>query len=175
MPDSIAEVGNSAFEGCSDLKLVDLGRGLQSLGYSVFKNCASIEVLFCGAFIPPAVAGSSAFSTMNPDCRLFVPMRAVKEYKAAAVWSERDGGINPFYDTCTIRVEERSGITYIVAGYGKDLYCTFNEMNYGMTATLGYVWFDKDGHELPKPHLLTIDDFMEVSFSEHSDDEEKVV
>lgn len=175
LPDSLAEVGNSSFEGCPDLKLVDLGRGLQSLGYSVFKNCAAIEVLFCGALIPPAVDGSSAFDTMNPGCRIFVPMRAVEDYKAAAVWSERKDGINPFYDTDTIRVEVRGGLTYIVAGYRKSLYCTFNEMNYGTTATLGYVWYNKDGHELPEPHLLTMDDFMEVSFSEHSDDEEKVV
>lgn len=51
---------------------------------------------------------------------------------------------------------------HLTADEGKDLYCNFNERNYGTDVYLGYVYYDKDMNKLNEPYLLTINDFIEI-------------
>lgn len=49
----------------------------------------------------------------------------------------------------------------LIADKGKDLFCTFNEINYGNEVTLGLVFFDKENKKLKIPYLLKKEDFEE--------------
>ncbi|WP_203282123.1 leucine-rich repeat domain-containing protein [Metamycoplasma hominis] len=59
IPDSVKEIGDSAFSGCSNLKEVILNEGLEKIGYEAFQNLL-IELVY----IPGSVKeiGNSAFS-----------------------------------------------------------------------------------------------------------------
>lgn len=54
----------------------------------------------------------------------------------------------------------------LIADNNKQLYCLFNERNYGSDVYLGYVYYDKNRNKLPKPYLLTIADFIEIDNKE---------
>lgn len=161
LPSSVTALGNSVFENCTGLRLVDLGKGVASIGYGVFRGCGKLNALFVPASVPPATYNST-LSSIPADCSVYVDIVRFKEYEADNVWGKLGQRLQPCYVSDTLRVETINGVTYVMSGYGKNLYCTFNEMNYGMTATLGYVWYDKDGHELPEPHMLTIEEFIEI-------------
>ena len=42
IPDSVTEIGISAFYGCSSLTSVTIGNGVTSIGYGAFRNCISL-------------------------------------------------------------------------------------------------------------------------------------
>lgn len=46
IPDSVKKMGNSAFNGCTALNHVELGRGLEYLSFGAFANCDTIEYIF---------------------------------------------------------------------------------------------------------------------------------
>lgn len=54
----------------------------------------------------------------------------------------------------------------LYAEKGFDLFCMFNEMNYGNEVWLGYVYYDKDGNILEEPYMLTEQDFTEIPHTE---------
>ena len=56
---NVIEIGNSAFQSCSNLRKVTLSNRLKSIGYYTFEDCASLEhvdlphtleSIGCGAF-----------------------------------------------------------------------------------------------------------------------------
>lgn len=51
---------------------------------------------------------------------------------------------------------------HLIADENKQLYCLFNEHNYGSDVYLGYVYYDKNMNKLSEPYLLTINDFIEI-------------
>lgn len=61
---------------------------------------------------------------------------------------------------------------HLIADENKQLYCLFNERYYGSDVYLGYVYYDKDRHELPEPYLLTITDFIEIEIEIDNKEEE---
>lgn len=161
LPSSVTSLGNSVFENCTGLRLVDLGKGVARIGYGVFRGCEKLNALFVPASVPPTTY-SETLSSIPADCSVYVNIVRLKEYEDDNVWGKLGQRLQPCYVSDTRRVEVRSGVTYLNAGYGKYLHCTFNEMNYGMTATLGYVYYDKDGHALPEPHMLTLEELIEI-------------
>lgn len=48
------------------------------------------------------------------------------------------------------------------AGKGKHLFCTLLEKDYGVSVSLGYIFYDKDGELLEEPYLLGEKDFEEI-------------
>ncbi len=55
MPDSVQEIGGSAFSGCLNLVSVTLSKGLVKTGSDVFKNCTALT----GIEIPKSLEGST--------------------------------------------------------------------------------------------------------------------
>ena len=45
LPDSVKELGASAFEGCSALASVTIGNGVEKIGDAAFKNCAALTTV----------------------------------------------------------------------------------------------------------------------------------
>ena len=53
LPSSLVELNASAFYGCSDLKYVEFGENIQTVGEDAFALCATgLEVRFTGKTVP---------------------------------------------------------------------------------------------------------------------------
>lgn len=73
IPDCCTAIGNSAFEGCENLRMVVLGKGLKIIKDEAFGSCPKLlEVFFLASKKP--VCGIQDFSG-NGNLRLYVPSR----------------------------------------------------------------------------------------------------
>ena len=59
IPDSVKEIGTSAFEGCTSLRLVEMGEGVAHIGDWAFANCRRLEEITVGSEV--AYIGEFAF------------------------------------------------------------------------------------------------------------------
>jgi hypothetical protein len=100
-------IGNYAFNGCPNIKELNLGDGCTYIGAdccagsalekvriganigtimnSAFANCAKLLAVIIGAETPPSLPYSNSFR--NTTCPIYVPDASVEAYKAATNWS----------------------------------------------------------------------------------------
>ena len=76
---------------CSNLKIVDLGTGIISIG-DPFINGAPIERFICRAVTPPSIT-STTLSGLPSNARIEVPSGSVSAYKAATNWKVKSSQI----------------------------------------------------------------------------------
>lgn len=76
---------------CSNLKIVDLGTGIISIG-DQFINGAPIERFICRAVTPPSIT-SATLSGLPANARIEVPSGSVSAYKAATNWKVKSSQI----------------------------------------------------------------------------------
>ena len=103
IPDQCTTLGKEAFRECSSLAVVDLGKGLQSLGDNalretaittlvipegvtlvgkkVTEKCKNLTRIECHAVLPPALGKES-----NNKIELYVPATSVNAYRSAKNW-----------------------------------------------------------------------------------------
>jgi len=88
IPDSCTLLYNQysqqAFRGCTSLKTITIGRGMQRIGWSTFRDCTSMEAFYIKAITPPQL--DTEVFTNNP-CKIYVPRGSGTIYKAATNWS----------------------------------------------------------------------------------------
>ena len=88
IPDSIVSIGENAFAGCSAVKAVKLGSGVETIGRSAFENCTGLE-----SFVVPE-------NITSMDRCIFRGCTELKEltlpYAAtAAKCADSDGDVDP--------------------------------------------------------------------------------
>ena len=103
LPDACAKLGKEAFRECTSLALIDLGRGLLSLGDNALREtaittlvipetvteigkkitekCKSLTRIECHATLPPKLDKES-----NSKVELYVPASSVGAYRSAKTW-----------------------------------------------------------------------------------------
>ena len=74
MPDSITEIGNSAFAGCSRLEKLSLSANLTVLGANAFKDCSNLATIN----IPNSVQNIGASAFENTDITSIIIPTSVK-------------------------------------------------------------------------------------------------
>ena len=82
-------VGSYAFNNCTALKKVDIGKNIASLGMYSFKNCTALEALILRA-VQVAVLGTSALSVTGISKKtgyVYVPKTVVDDYKSNSKWA----------------------------------------------------------------------------------------
>lgn len=79
------EIPRYFFEGCSNLKRVDIPSSVKSLGYYSFVNCTSLERVRLYSTTPPTIQ-AGIFNGCPATCRYVVPKEAVEAYKTAEFW-----------------------------------------------------------------------------------------
>ena len=87
IPNSVTEIGASAFEGCDKLRTVEIGKGITSIGDKAFADCSAIYSMGIDAIIPPIVE-SSTFNNVSRTTQIKVPCSAVAAYQASSYWNE---------------------------------------------------------------------------------------
>lgn len=76
----------TAFSYCSSLRRVWLPAATQYISANAFQYCGSMEELHIRSTTPPTIT-TTTFSTMNPECKFYVPVGTGDAYKAAPIWS----------------------------------------------------------------------------------------
>ena len=85
IPDSVTNIGTSAFYGCYMVDKVTIGSGIQNIGDTAFYNSTSITVFEIKATTPPTLS-STAFDHTGVT-QIIVPVGCGDTYKATGWWS----------------------------------------------------------------------------------------
>ena len=86
VPDSVVKIGQYAFNYCNRLTSVTLGAGLNEIGEKCFSNCSSLTDVTCRAQVPPACV-SNTFNDLYSKATLHVLRPSLDAYRAHEVWS----------------------------------------------------------------------------------------
>ena len=80
IPDTVIKIGNNAFAGCTKLKTVTIGKGIQIIEKNAFKNCKSLKSLTIKGTKLRTV-GKSALKGVHAKCKIKVPAKKQIRYK----------------------------------------------------------------------------------------------
>ena len=83
IPNSVTTIGDVAFYNCSSLTSVTIPNSVTSIGSSAFSGCSGMTSITCYATTPPSL-GSNGFSDYTIP--LYIPKGSVIKYKAANEW-----------------------------------------------------------------------------------------
>jgi len=95
---SVTSIGGYAFIRCTSLTSVTIPDSVTSIGGNAFYNCTSLKEVYCKPTTPPTGDGGMFSYYDNGDdkpigCKIYVPISAVDDYKAAEYWSDYAGSI----------------------------------------------------------------------------------
>ena len=86
--DNVTGIGDYAFSGCSSLDYFQFGKSIATIGKEAFSGCAAMTELISCAETPP-VCGTDALNDIDKwVCMLKVPEGHVATYQDAAQWNE---------------------------------------------------------------------------------------
>lgn len=83
---NITKIGVSTFSGCSNLTQIIIPKNVTSIGSSAFSNCNKLTEIYCTPTTPPTLDGNTVFNSIASNAVFYVPRESVEEYKAADGW-----------------------------------------------------------------------------------------
>lgn len=87
----VSRIGDYAFTTCYALMIITVSDSVTNIGNSAFSACRSMFEYHFKPTTPPTLGGSSAFSNIPSDCKIYVPYSAdhsiLDAYKTATNWS----------------------------------------------------------------------------------------
>ena len=92
IPNSVTEIGSNAFRNCSSLTSVTIPDSVTKIGSDAFSGCSSLKSVYLASTTPPTL-GIRVFQYYengeykNLDCTIYVPSVALDKYKNAENWS----------------------------------------------------------------------------------------
>lgn len=86
IPDNVTRIYESAFEGCSKLKLINLPASLEYIGSGAFSYCSSIEDIYSHRINPVTIDYSTFDESVYRNAKLYV--HQTSKYKETYAWSE---------------------------------------------------------------------------------------
>ncbi len=97
IPDSVEEIGRSAFEGSINLRNIVIPETVKTIRHNAFYNCSELKSLTCKSSIPPRItdilsiwrgkANESHDMGFSGDI-IYVPNSSVYDYKRAEGWKQ---------------------------------------------------------------------------------------
>lgn len=116
-------IGRWAFSGCWSLEYFSAGTELRIIGQEAFSDCTGMTKFYSYAEVPPT-CGNQALDDINKwNCTLYVPAQSVDAYKAAQQWKdffyiEKDNGVDDIYAEPGVQVRAEGGIIHIEGATG---------------------------------------------------------
>ena len=83
---NVTAIDQVAFYKCSNLKHVSLPKTIQQIGDLAFRNCPSLESVYCHAMTPPTLSESAFDASAYDEVTVRVPLSVYYTYAEAAVW-----------------------------------------------------------------------------------------
>ncbi len=87
IPESVTKIGESAFYECSSLTSVTIPESVTKIGEWAFASCTSLASVYCKATTPPS-GDRYMFYKSASDRKIYVPRNSVDAYKSAEFWSD---------------------------------------------------------------------------------------
>ena len=82
-------IGNNAFNGCSGLTKVVIGKSVKNIGEKAFDGASSLNIIICSSPTPPVCANSNTFnSNIYSNATLYVPKDSYAKYFVDDVWGQ---------------------------------------------------------------------------------------
>ena len=82
IPNSVTDIGNYAFSGCSGLISVIIGRGVAKIGDRAFSNCVELMNMYCYPDKRPNASYYTFEGSYIEYATLHVPKSCIGDYKA---------------------------------------------------------------------------------------------
>ena len=86
IPDSVTNIGDFAFSGCSGLTSIVIPDSITSIGDVAFSVCSDLHSFVLKSTTPPTL-GKNVFIKTSADLQIVVPKGAIDAYKTAVNWS----------------------------------------------------------------------------------------
>jgi hypothetical protein len=86
IPNSVTNIGNSAFCGCGSLTSVIIPNSVTNIGSSAFYNCSGLLDFYCHAENVPTTMSNSFNNSIIVNTTLHVPAVLVSAYQVAEPW-----------------------------------------------------------------------------------------
>jgi surface protein len=83
---NVTAIDQVAFYKCSNLKHVSLPKTIQEIGELAFRNCPSLESVYCHAMTVPTLSESAFDASAYDDVTVMVPLSVYYTYTEAAIW-----------------------------------------------------------------------------------------
>ena len=124
VPDKTETIEGSAFYTCFNLKNIEIGKGIKSIGEKAFSNCHKLDLITVNAIEPPTAVeipegqtqGGTFDSWHYENTDLRVPYESIEKYRTAPVWENFFKDRNPL--TAIEGVEAAEGAeSEVVARY----------------------------------------------------------
>ena len=87
VPNTVTYIGDKVCGYSSDLRILFLGSGLETIGATAFEYCQNIAEITSLASVPP-VLGNYVFGEVKRTTPIYVPANAIEAYRAADIWKE---------------------------------------------------------------------------------------
>ncbi len=89
IPDSVTKIGDSAFSNCCNLTHLTIGESVSEIGRNAFSWCNNLSTIYSKAKTPPTFIGLASPFEDEPyrNATLYVPEGCGEAYKAAQWWS----------------------------------------------------------------------------------------
>ena len=100
------------------LTRITIGKSVSSIGDNAFNDCPNVAEMTVMAEVPPTLA-SSAFTGIDVSIPVYVPIKAVNDYKAADIWKQFGNlqAISFTVDNLKYNITDESNKTVEVIGY----------------------------------------------------------
>lgn len=87
IPDSVTNIGWLAFFGCSSLTSIEIPSSVTNIGDAVFRNCVSLSTVIVNSTTPPTL-GTGVFRNTATNLLIKVPAASLQAYRTATGWSD---------------------------------------------------------------------------------------
>ena len=85
--DEVTTIGANAFNGCTALKNISIGSGIENVGSKAFANCRKLEDVYCYVVRYPMTDDDIFENSYIEFATLHVPNKSINQYKNKVPWS----------------------------------------------------------------------------------------
>lgn len=87
IPNGITTISTSLFSSARSLSYITIPSNVTSIQGTAFASCCGVSEYHLLPTTPPSLAATSAFSSIQSDCKIYVPSASLTAYQEANNWS----------------------------------------------------------------------------------------